>query len=186
MPTSQPICASGSHEVRRPKPIPRAVREACLLMIYGKPGDDDAVSLDFVQASKAAGIRPNILRKWLHKSAVVALIRAERRAFREAICAGNEAALQRVRDKSLNGMATVAAVRGLEQIEETDPHRRGVVPESPHITINIVPPPASLPSPSMKVVEHAPEPLDPYRPQPQYDAEGHRLPLFDPFRDGGL
>jgi hypothetical protein len=151
-------------------------------MIYGKPGDDDAVPLDFVQASKAAGIRPNILRKWLHKPAVVALIRAERRAFREAICAGNEAALQRVRDKSLNGMATVAAVRGLEQIEEIDPYRRAVQ-ESPHVTIRIVNVQPSSASAPVTTIEHAkPEPPDPYRPQIEYDEQGHRVPVFDPYR----
>ena len=53
MPSSQPICTSGSHEVRRPKPIPIKVREACLAMIYGRSDDDSAVPLDFIQAAKA-------------------------------------------------------------------------------------------------------------------------------------
>jgi hypothetical protein len=160
MPTSQPVCASGSHEVRRPKPIPVKVREACLAMIYGRPDDDDAVPLDFIQAAKFVGIRANILRKWLHKPAVVALIRRERTAFRTAICAANEYALKKVRDTSRNPMGVCAAVRGLEQISD-DPHSRGVAPESPHITINIVPPPASLPSPAMKTIEHSPAELEP-------------------------
>ena len=120
MPSSQPICTSGSHEVRRPKPIPIKVREACLAMIYGRSDDDSAVPLDFIQAAKLVGIRPNILRKWLHKPAVVALIRRERAAFRQAICAANEYALRKVRDTSANGMSVVASVRALQELDEVD------------------------------------------------------------------
>jgi hypothetical protein len=186
MPHNLPVAASGSRESdKRPKPIPRAVRTACLLMIYGNPDgnpDDDAAPIDFIAAAKLVGIRPHQFRRWLHTPQVIGLIRRERAAFRQAICCGNELALKRVRDTSKNPMGVVAAVRGLDQIND-DPHGRGVEPVSPRITINIVPAPASLPSPSMKVVEHAPEPPEPYRPQVQYDAQGHRVPVFDPFRD---
>jgi hypothetical protein len=47
-----------------------------------------------------------------------ALLHAERRAFRAAICAGNELSLARVRDRSENGMAVIGAVRTLENIAE--------------------------------------------------------------------
>ena len=80
-------------------------------MIYGRADDAEAAPLDFVESAKLAGIRPNILRKWLHKPAVVAFIRRERAAFRTAICAANEYALRKVRDESKNGMSVVAATR---------------------------------------------------------------------------
>src|ERR1700761_7290334 len=35
----------------------------------------------------------------------------------EAICAGNEGALKRVRDQAGNGMAVIASVRALEQLD---------------------------------------------------------------------
>jgi hypothetical protein len=184
MPTSQPICASGSHEVRRPKPIPVKVREACLAMIYGRPDDDNAVPLDFVAAARFVGIRPNILRKWLHKPAVMALIRRERAAYRVACCAANEYRLKKVADTSANGMAIIGACNALEGLDaDNSPHRQ-IEPVSPHITI-VIRQPDVAPAPAMQTIEHTPqlERLDPYRPVPQYDSEGHRLPLFDPFRD---
>jgi hypothetical protein len=176
MPHNLPVAASGSREPdKRPKPIPRAVRTACLLMIYGNPDgnpDDDAAPIDFIAAAKLVGIRPHQFRRWLHTPQVIGLIRRERAAFRQAICCGNELALKRVRDTSKNPMGVVAAVRGLDQIND-DPHSRGVEPISPRITINIIPPPASLPSPPMKTIQHESQP------EPElierYDANGYRI-----------
>jgi hypothetical protein len=169
MPTSQPVCASGSHEMQRPKPIPARIQQACLTMIYGPPGADDPVPLDFVQAAKLAGIRPNILRKWLHKPAVVAFIRRERAAFRVAICAANEYALRKVRDESANGMSVVASVRALQDLSEAEVEQSRNQGVTPGITIHIIQPPAPAIEPQrVAAIEHA----------PHADAE----PVFDPSR----
>lgn len=50
--------------------------------------------VDFIGAARLVSMRPNILRKWLHKPAVVQFIRRERAAFRVSICAANEFALR--------------------------------------------------------------------------------------------
>ena len=187
MPINPPLRASGSRELKRPRPIPKAVRDAIALMVYGKIEDPDCAPVDFITAAKLSGIKPDVIRRWLDRAPVRALLRSERRAFREAICAGNEAALQRVRDKSANGMVTVAAVRALEQIDETDPHRRSVQ-ESPHLTIRIINQVAA-PAPAVTTIEAKPldhEPAEPKRDAHGYfvDQDGNRL--FDPFRNGGL
>jgi hypothetical protein len=148
-------------------------------MVFGKIDDPDCKPLNFIEAAKLAGIKPDVMRRWLDRAEVRALLRSERRAFREAICAGNEAALQRVRDESANGMCVVAAVRSLEQISE-DPHGRGVQ-ESRHVTINIIPPPISLSSPPMKVVEHALEPAERRGPD-GFRCDEFGRPVFDPDR----
>jgi hypothetical protein len=156
MPTSQPVRASGSHEIQRPRPIPAKVKEACLAMIYG-PADagDNAVPVDFIEAAKLCDIRPNILRKWLHKPAVVQFIRRERAAFRVAICAANEFALRRVRDTSENGMAVIGAVRGLEDLDVAEvQHSRGTQ-QTPGIVI-VISPPNTAPEPMSATIEHTP------------------------------
>jgi hypothetical protein len=118
MPDNPPLLAAGSREpVVRPRPIPKAVREAVKAMVYGMPDDPTADPLDFIGAAKAVGMKADVLRRYLDRPQVRALLRAERRAFRESICAGNEGALRKARDKSANGMVTVAAVRALEQID---------------------------------------------------------------------
>ncbi|MFY9771030.1 MAG: hypothetical protein WAK67_22915 [Xanthobacteraceae bacterium] len=182
MPTSQPVRASGSLEMRRPKPIPGKVKEACLAMIYGRPDDAEAGPLDFVQAAKVAGIRPNILRKWLHKPTVVAFIRRERSAFRTAICAANEFALRKVRDESANGMSVVASVRALQDLDETEvAHSRGTQ-QTPGIVIVISPPRENIAPEPVTVIDATPLP----KPE-RFDADGYRTdehgrPVFDPAR----
>jgi hypothetical protein len=137
MPINPPLRASGPRELKRPRPIPRTVRDAIVLMVYGKLDDPDCKPLDFIEAAKLAGIKPDVMRRYLDRAEVRILLRNERRAFRDAICAGNEGALRRVRDKSANGMATVAAVRALEQIDEVDATRPAVI-HQPGITIRLV------------------------------------------------
>jgi hypothetical protein len=90
------------------------------LMIYGRPDDPDGKPVEFIEAGRQCGIQPDHARKWLDRPDVIKLLRSERRAFREAICAGNEKALQKVRDTSENGMAVIGSVRTLEQLNEDD------------------------------------------------------------------
>ena len=106
--------------------------------------------MDFIEARRACGIKPDIMRRWLDRPAVRALLHAERRAFRAAICAGNELSLARVRDRSENGMAVIGAVRTLKNIaEEAEVRPRGQHQEAPGLvidvkvvpTIDVTPPP---------------------------------------------
>jgi hypothetical protein len=137
MPANPPLTAAGRREPKRTRPIPRKVREACDLMVYGRRDDEDCKPLDFIEAGKACDIAPDIMRRWLDRAQVRAYLLASRRTFREAICAGNEGALQRIRDKSLNGMAVIASVRALEQLDEETNARPANAP-TPGVTIRIV------------------------------------------------
>src|SRR5271165_5834615 len=98
MPSVPPLTSSASREMKRPQPIPKPVREAIRLMVYGKPDDPDGRPLPFGDAARASGVKPDVMRRYLDLPAVIALFRRERRAYREALCGGNEGALRRVRD----------------------------------------------------------------------------------------
>jgi hypothetical protein len=155
MPISPPIMSSGSRQPeKRPQPIPRKLRDAISLMVYGRPDDPDCAPLAFIDAAKASGIAPDVMRKYLDRPNVRALLRSQRRAFREAICAGNEGALKRVRDTSQNGMCTVAAVRALEALDGEDAVRS---PDAPRPGVTIV---------VRQVTE--PSPVSPAFPQPAH------------------
>jgi hypothetical protein len=146
MPVIAPLTSSGSRDLeKKPRPIPKAVKDAVTLMVYGRPDDPDGRPLDFVGAGKVCGIRPDVMRRWLDKPTVRALIHAERRAFRAAICAGNELALQRVRDKSENGMAVIGSVRALEQIDDAEEMRPAARQTIPGFVIVINGPSAHMP-----------------------------------------
>ena len=56
-------------------------------------------------------IKPDIMRKWLDRGEIRSLLRPERQIWRDAICAGNESALQRIRDNSDNGIAVLSRRR---------------------------------------------------------------------------
>ena len=109
-------------------------------MVYGRLDDPDCTPLDFITAARECGIRPDHMRRYLDRPQVRALLMAERRAFRLVICASNEATLLDVRNNSANGMARLAAVRQLEQLEDTDAGARPS--SSAGITIKFINAPA--------------------------------------------
>jgi hypothetical protein len=131
-----PLAASGPREPAKPKPIPAPIRGMIRLMVYGRPDDPNCAPVPLLEAGRQCGVSPDQARKYLDRANVRQLLMAERRAWRAAISAGNEGALQRVRDKSSNGMATVAAVRALEQLEEGNTvGARGQIPQVPGFVI---------------------------------------------------
>lgn len=117
MPTDPRLVSSASPLPKRPKRIPANVKAAIQLMVRGRESDPTCQPLGMIEAAKEVGMDGYHLRKWLDRGEVRAMLFAERKAFRLAILGGNEAALLKVRDTSENGMATVAAVKALEQIE---------------------------------------------------------------------
>jgi hypothetical protein len=150
--------ASGPREPRKPRPLPKRVRAMISLMVCGDPSKDDARPLDFTAAGRKVGMRPDTARRWLDRGDFRSALRAERRAFRDSLCAGNEAALARVRDRSRNHMAVVRSVIALEQLDDVESARAGSVPRSPGLVIHIHQAPSV--TPQVRTIEHdAPVPL---------------------------
>jgi hypothetical protein len=156
MPDIAPIAASGRFDRKRPRPIPKAVREAISLMVVGKPNDPDCTPHDFVQAAAAVGMTPFVLRRHLERPNVRAFLLAEKRAFTAMVCAANPASLARIRDTAVNTMSRVAAVRALEQLDE-EASTRPANPQTPGITIVVrtvsPPPPMVDVTPKLAVIE---------------------------------
>ncbi len=171
--------------MKRPRPIPKAVRDAVRLMIYGKPDDPDGRPLTFLETAPVVGVKPDTLRRYLDKPTVISLLLRERKAFRHEICAANEASLKGLRDHAQNSMARIAAIRLLEEMngddgvhapgESTQPRfvvqivNRITAPELPAITIGA----RTFPAPP-----HIAGP--PYEPEPQPEPEPE--PIFTPRR----
>jgi hypothetical protein len=173
MPISTPVAASGSRSpAERSRRIPQPVRAACVMMV------EEAV--DFVAAAKANNLRPDTMRRWLHRPEVISFLRRERAAFRQAVCAPNEAVLAQIRDnKEGNQMARVHAIKTLEQLEEEASARRGSIDRpSPGVVIHIVHnTPATLPPNSERqgtIIEHTVAPpieVTPERTVPSKEAD---------------
>ncbi len=170
MPSIPPLVASGSREMKRPRSVPKLVREAIKLMVFGLPDDPDGKPIDFVTAGRRVGLKSFVLRRYFDRAEVRSLLRSERRAFRKMINSGNELALRRVRDTSENGMAVIGAVRGLEDLDAADVVQTRNQGQTPGVVIVITAPRENtLPEPvPVAAIEHA----------PPADAE----PVFDPNR----
>ena len=167
-----PIRSSAPREPdRRPRPIPRKVRQAIELLVYGKPDDEDCKPVDLVTAANEVGLRPYVLRRYLDRGNVRAALLRERRAFRAAICGANELALKRVRDNSANGMCVVASVRQLEAMDADDGGRSVHAP-TPGIVIKIINQSAP-PVDAGNVIDVTPAP----KPAPAIDSS---YPIFKP------
>jgi hypothetical protein len=187
-----PLAAGPSRSLEpRPKPIPAGVKAACLMMIY-EPAD-------FITAAKANGLKPETLRRWLHRPEVIGLLRKERAAFRAAICAGNERVLADIRDTSENAMARVHSIKTLEGLDaEAVARQPGQVSAGITIVIKGAQPSATIvdvtPKPVGELIAIVPRAID-AQPAPRHDAAGHRIddqgrrvddqgnPIFVPARD---
>jgi hypothetical protein len=161
MPISTPVAASGSRSPERARRIPQAVRSTVLQMIHE--------ATDFITAAKANGLKPDTMRRWLHRPEVISLIRRERAAFRLAICSANEHVLAQIRDqRDGNQMARVRAVQVLEGIEDSSQVKPSSAP-APGVTVrivNVVAPDAQ--ATTIDVTPRAPQPA-PAEPEPEID-----------------
>src|SRR5262245_18610352 len=91
MPATPAITSSGgASQPKRPRPIPKEIRAVIALMVHGT--EDDPQPLSFVEAARAVGVKPDRARHYLDRAEIRRLLIAERRAWRAAICAGNELA----------------------------------------------------------------------------------------------
>lgn len=166
MPDIAPLASSGKTEPakRRPAPIRKDVKAAIALMVLGREDDPDCKPLTMIEAAKGANMAPDILRRWLDRPNVRAHLLDRRRAFRTAICAGNELSLLDVRDNALNSMARIAAVRTLEQLHTDDPARKpGSGQQTPGITIIIRNEAPAPPAAAGQIVNITPQPAAPDR-----------------------
>jgi len=174
MPNIAPLTAAAGDRPR-PRAVPEKVKRAIRFMVYGAAGDEDHKPLDFIAAAKLVGMDPPTLRKYFDRGDCRQLLLSERRTFRSMLCAGNEAALARIRDGE-NAMASVKAIQALEGLDEADAerHSRYGQRETPGVTIIIqneitTEPPVSsfipVPQPAPPTLS-APMPEEPAREEP--------------------
>jgi hypothetical protein len=140
MPVSKPIAVADRAAPARASTLPKSVKLACLVMI--------SEGVDFVVAARNHGLRPDTLRRWLHRVECISFVKRERAAYRLAVCSGNEFVLKQIRDEGENAMARVASVKQLEAMGVEDSGRPGAAAQlgvSIRI-LNVVQPPAAGPT----------------------------------------
>jgi hypothetical protein len=133
MPINLPFAASSGRDLSdKPRRIPKSVQSACLAMIHQGIG--------LVEAARAHNIKPDTLRRHLHRIETISYIREERKALRTALCSSNEYYLAQIRNDSQNAMAQTKAISLLEAIDDearVRPARSGEI-ASPGVVLNII------------------------------------------------
>jgi hypothetical protein len=152
-----PVAASGPRSPEKRRPLPKHVKLMIELMVRGRPDDPDGAPLSFIEAGKIAGLAPHRARQWLDRAEARSFLRAERRAYRDALCAANEHHLARIRGGP-NAAAGVRAIQVLEGLEEADTHRNTRGNVAPGLVVVIQ---GAMPKqPLAPVVDITPEPPD--------------------------
>jgi hypothetical protein len=95
---------------------------------------------DLQAAAEKAGLTTYWARRYLQRPNTLRYFREERAAMLEEVCAGNAAALAKVRAESDNGMAIAAAVRQLEAMRQTVAEETGggVIRHAPGLVVQII------------------------------------------------
>jgi hypothetical protein len=117
MPTNYPVAASGERPPKRARPLSAGVKAAVNALVWGVEGDDGRSPVTLGEAAAEGAMRPDTLRRYLHRLDVRALIADEKKAFLAWATSANARALMDIRDTSANDAARVRAVLALEELE---------------------------------------------------------------------
>jgi hypothetical protein len=116
-------------------PVVPAKVKVALDLLFNDP------AADLASAAAAVGLPTNRLRDQLKLPHVRRYATQERATFIDSLCAGNPAALKDIRDKSVNAMARVAAIRQAELMKaDIDNPQGGIMQErhAPGLVVQIV------------------------------------------------
>ena len=117
MPTTYPIAAAGDRQPKRAPPLAAGVKAAVKRLVWGAEGDEGRRPATLAEAAAAGSMRPDTLRRYLHRLDVRALIADEKKGFLAWATSANAHALTSIRDTSANDAARVRAVLALEELE---------------------------------------------------------------------
>jgi hypothetical protein len=115
--TNYPLAASGERQPKRARPLSAGVRTAVKALVWGVEGYDYRRPVTLGEAAAEGAMRPDTLRRYLHRLDVRALIADEKKAFLAWANSANAQALMDIRDTSANDAARVRAVLALEELE---------------------------------------------------------------------
>ena len=116
MPTTYPLAAAGQREPKRARSLAAGVKAAVKALVWGVKGDDGRKPASLTEAAAAGEMRPDTLRRYLHRADVRGLIADERNAYLAWATSANAQVLALIRDCGTNEAARVRAVLALEEM----------------------------------------------------------------------
>ena len=106
----------------KPKQIGGKVKRALDLMIFG---DDDGTPYEWNDAANKVGLSLQHMRKALERPHVIRYLREQKQVFRQSVSASNILHARRIRNQRDNQMASLGAIKLLEQMDERAPAHSG-------------------------------------------------------------
>ena len=116
MPTTVPIAAAGERRPKRAPSVPADLKGALRTLVWGSEGTEGRNPASLAEAAAAGGMRPDTLRRWLHRPEARAFIADERNAYLAWVTGANAQVLALIRDSGSNEAARVRAVVALEEM----------------------------------------------------------------------
>ena len=117
MPTSYPIATAGERQPKRAPSLKPGVKAAVKALVWGLEGDDGRRPATLEEAAAAGSMKPDTLRRWLHRPDVRSEIASEKKALLAWATSANPHALMSIRDNGANDAARVRAAMALEELE---------------------------------------------------------------------
>lgn len=114
-PSAAKVVVPGSRDDPKPKAVKGKLKVALDLMIYG---DDDGNPCEWNEAAVKAKFSTRAMRLALEKGHVQRYLKVQKDVFRKSVSASNILHARRIRNASGNAMASLGAIKLLEQIGE--------------------------------------------------------------------
>jgi hypothetical protein len=128
-PTAVKPLVHGTKADPKPKQIGRKLKLALDLMVFG---DIDGNPYEWNDAARKVGLSLVAMRKALERAHVLRYLREQKQVFRQSVSASNILHARRIRNASGNAMASLGAIKLLEQMDERAPaagtNARNVIP----------------------------------------------------------
>jgi hypothetical protein len=139
MPAVVPLTVHGSREPKRSRGIPSHIRQCVMIMVRGLPDDPERKAVDYVRAAHSVGIDPALMRRWLNRGEVRALLYHENKQFIAELSSGNAFALQELRDNARNEMVRLGAIKQIHEMHQAEvAARQPASSEGARFQLNIV------------------------------------------------
>lgn len=117
-PAAKVVRVPGTRADPKVKEVRGKLKIALDEMVYG---DKDGNPVEWDQAARNAGFSVRAMRKALERPHVIRYLKEQKQVFRQSVSAANILHARRIRNQTENQMASLGAIKLLEQMDERAP-----------------------------------------------------------------
>lgn len=117
-PTAAKVVVPGTRKDPKPKEVSGKLKVALDLMVFG---DDEGNPYEWNEAAVKANLTVRAMRLALERPHVLRYLNEQKQVFRKSVSAANILHARRIRNQSGNAMASISAIKLLEQLDERAP-----------------------------------------------------------------